>query len=75
MSTELILVCDAVPTDGGFAPTVKICEGAKIVLAWQGSFSLPSLSVALVYAHDYGNVALAALVSRQIRRAGDDFPP
>jgi len=65
MSTELILVCDAVPADGGFVPTVKICEGAKVVLTWHGSFSLPSLSGALVYAHDYGNVALKALVSSE----------
>jgi len=65
MSADFHLICDAEPVDGGFLPTVKILEGSRVALAWRGSFSFPHLSLALVYAHDYGAVAIEALRSGQ----------
>jgi hypothetical protein len=57
----LKLVWDAEAVADGFFPTATVTSHAVVVFRWRGSFPFPTKERALVYARDYGEVAMAAL--------------
>lgn len=67
MSSRLVLSWDAKPTRTSFLPTVTIRNGlGAVIFEWVGSCGFESLSSALLFARDYGEVALGAVRKRRL---------
>jgi len=70
------LVWDAEEHQGGFVPRVLITdlETQRPALRWRATYSLDTMSGALLYARQYGESALTALNSLDGQAAADSPP-